>query len=148
MNNRHSRTSIFLIEMIISVLLFSLASAVCIKLFVNTHLKDQETHALTRAISESQSIVEIARSTADASLAVTNDAFCTYYPLGNISHTDASLRMNLFYDYDFVPCNAGVASFEADIDLHTQDSFCYIDVVITNVEKESIYEIHTQKYIH
>ena len=52
MNNGHSRTSIFLMEIIISVLLFSLASAVCVKLFVHTHMRNNDTHALTRAISE------------------------------------------------------------------------------------------------
>ena len=148
MNNGHSRTSIFLMEIIISVLLFSLASAVCVKLFVHTHIRNNDTHALTRAISEAQSVTEIIRSTADAELTETNDAFCTYYPLGDISHNGNSLTMNLFYDQDFLPCNAGLSKFKASVDLQVKDTFCYIDIEIQNDKNESIFSIHTQKYIH
>ena len=111
-------------------------------------MRNNDTHALTRAISEAQSVTEIIRSTADAELTETNDAFCTYYPLGDISHNGNSLTMNLFYDQDFLPCNAGLSKFKASVDLQVKDTFCYIDIEIQNDKNESIFSIHTQKYIH
>ena len=62
MNNNHSRTSIFLMELIIAFLCFSLTSAVCVQLFVETHLQDKETAGLNIAIVETQSAMEVMRS--------------------------------------------------------------------------------------
>ena len=40
---KHSRSSLFLMEMIIAILFFSLASAVCIQLFARSHLLSTQT---------------------------------------------------------------------------------------------------------
>ena len=62
MNNNHSRTSVFLIEFTISLLLFSLATAVCVQFFVRAHLKSKDSEYLTHAVIETQNVAEIFRS--------------------------------------------------------------------------------------
>ena len=53
---RHS--SLFLIELMISLLFFSLAAAVCIQFFIQAHLLSQQSANLNEAILISQSLAE------------------------------------------------------------------------------------------
>ena len=46
---RHNKTSLFLMELILSILLFSLCSAVCVQLFVSAYRTEQDAQALTWA---------------------------------------------------------------------------------------------------
>lgn len=54
-----SRSGLFLLELIISILFFSLASAVCIRLFVEAHVMDRNNRNLTRAVKLCENLAEI-----------------------------------------------------------------------------------------
>ncbi len=54
-----SRSSLFLIELTISILFFALASAACIQLFVKAHLLDQNTQELNQTVIWSQNLAEL-----------------------------------------------------------------------------------------
>ncbi|MBQ7841075.1 MAG: hypothetical protein IJ390_11425 [Lachnospiraceae bacterium] len=51
-----SRTSLFLMELMLSILLFSLCSAVCVKLFVGAWQTEKKAQALTKAALITDSI--------------------------------------------------------------------------------------------
>lgn len=53
---KSSRSSLFLMELIISILFFSIASAACIQLFVKAHLLDQKTQEQNQALIWSQNL--------------------------------------------------------------------------------------------
>lgn len=55
---RHSKSSLFLMELIIALLFFSLASTVCIRLFVKSHTLNQDTTNLSYAVTQSQNLAE------------------------------------------------------------------------------------------
>lgn len=55
---KHSRSSLFLMEMIIAILFFSLASAVCIQLFTRSHLLSTQTVNQNHAVIQAQSLAE------------------------------------------------------------------------------------------
>ena len=57
--NKNSRTSLFLMELIISILLFSITSAVCSQLFVQTHIIEKETKELSFAVHQTQNLAEV-----------------------------------------------------------------------------------------
>lgn len=54
-----SRSSLFLIELTISILFFALASAACIQLFVKAHLLDQNTQEINQTVVWSQNLAEL-----------------------------------------------------------------------------------------
>lgn len=54
-----SRSSLFLMEMIIAILFFSLASAVCIQLFVKSYTLRQDSVKLNQATMKAQSMAEL-----------------------------------------------------------------------------------------
>ena len=55
---KHSRSSLFLMELLISLLFFSLASAVCIRLFAKSHLISRDTINQNNAIVQAQHLAE------------------------------------------------------------------------------------------
>ena len=96
MNKAKSRTSLVLMELIITILFFSLASAVCVQLFVRAHLTSNETKKLNEAINITQSIAEVMNGTDGSLTSVQNhypnavgddDYFVIYYD-ENFKETD------------------------------------------------------------
>lgn len=56
---KSSRSSLFLMELIISILFFSLASAACIQLFVKAHLLNIKTREQNQTIVWTQNLAEL-----------------------------------------------------------------------------------------
>ena len=57
--NKHSyRTSLFLIELVLSIFFFIVATAVCMQLFVNTYLLNLQTQEINQALLWSQNLAE------------------------------------------------------------------------------------------
>lgn len=55
---KHSRSSLFLMELIMAILFFSLTSAVCIRLFVRAHTISQDTINQNNALAQAQNLAE------------------------------------------------------------------------------------------
>lgn len=56
---QNTRSSLFLIELILAILFFSLASAVCIQVFVKAHFMSQSAKELTLGSSYASSAAEV-----------------------------------------------------------------------------------------
>lgn len=66
MNQRRTRhSSMFLLELMIAILFFCLASAVCIRLFVKSHTISQETENLNMALNQVSMAAEVFQSGMD-----------------------------------------------------------------------------------
>ncbi|HIW21114.1 MAG TPA: hypothetical protein H9887_03735 [Candidatus Dorea intestinavium] len=61
-----NRANILLMEIIIALLFFSVASAVCIQIFVKAHLLGQDSKALNFATTQTSSMAELLRYSNDA----------------------------------------------------------------------------------
>ena len=60
MNNAlHSKTSLFLMELIISILFFSVSGAICIQLFVKAHTLSESSVELNNSVLWTQNISEV-----------------------------------------------------------------------------------------
>ncbi len=55
---KHSKSSLFLMELIIALLFFALASTVCIRLFVNAHTLSRQTVDINMALNYAQNMAE------------------------------------------------------------------------------------------
>lgn len=58
-NKASSRSGLFLMELIISILFFSLAGAVCVRLFVNSHIVSRDSVELNHALEWTQNVAEV-----------------------------------------------------------------------------------------
>jgi len=64
MNNKSKRhSSLFLIELMLSLVFFSLVAGICIQFFVHSHLLSQEAAHLNNAVVLSQNMAEEFRAT-------------------------------------------------------------------------------------
>ena len=91
------RSSLFLLELMIAILFFCLASAVCVQIFVKAHATSRETQELNTALEKVSGYTEL--FLADA---LTEDT-------------------EVFYDADWQECSKDEASYEIVIRV---ESFC------------------------
>lgn len=87
MKYTRSKSALFLIELIIAVLFFSIASAVCMQLFAHAHVLSERSAALDSAMLTLESCAEVyAANGADLESAsalvqgeATTSGFCAFY---------------------------------------------------------------------
>ena len=119
MNKRLSgRSGLFLLELIISILFFSLSSAVCIRLFVTAHTTDRENYALSESVKLCTNYAEI-------------------YTAGNRD------RVRKFYDLRFEECSETEALYQLSLtdavsDVEGGGSLRYATVSVRDLEKNEI----------
>ena len=92
-------SSLFLLELIFAILFFSVASAVCVQVFVKSHTLSTEAHDLTQASRRAEDVAELI--TASTSL---DD-------MKNLLE-DTYSDFTVFYDSDFVPCSQETAAWQ------------------------------------
>ncbi len=99
MNRTSSRTGLFLMELILAVLFFSLAGAVCIRLFVNSHLISQKSVELNHGVLWSQNVAE-SFFACEGELA----EMAAFFPEGELRIADdGSEVLTLCFDENFSP---------------------------------------------
>lgn len=94
---KKSKSGLFLMELIVIILFFSLASTVCIQLFVKSHLLGKETKELNHSVLQAQNIAEsFLGSSGEVSHLLTcfPEAFVSNNSLGEF-------EIYLMYDKDF-----------------------------------------------
>ena len=90
-----SRSGLFLLELIISILFFSVASAICIQLFVKAHLMDKDNQNLTTAVKLSENFAEI-YTAVDGDVA----ALSAFFPEANILTSSDYAAQSFRIDYN------------------------------------------------
>lgn len=71
---RHSRSGLFLIELMVCILFFSITAAICIRFFVKSHQMSQDARNLYQAQQEAASMAEVLEKDVDSL-----DNICVYY---------------------------------------------------------------------
>lgn len=105
---KHSRSSLFLMEMIIAILFFSLASAVCIQLFAKSHLLSTQTVNKNHAVIWAQNLAE-SYLASEGDLGTMHDLFTS-------SQQTEEDTMTLYFDSQWNLCSPGDSSgFSAEL---------------------------------
>ena len=141
MNN--TKSSLFLIELIITILFFSLAGAVCIQLFVKAHVIDQST------VNKNHAIL-IAQNLSEGFLGCNGDvtALSSLFSDSNTS-TDTS-QIILAYDSNWNPVTTGSFSYTATLSYTEDSSYHYADIIVVKTEPENsspLFHISVKKHI-
>lgn len=122
MNNNARKTGLFLMELIIAILFFSLAAAICIQLFVKSHMISEHSIALNHSILLAQNTAEIFYATNGdpekmASLLGCGESSDT----AAVADSDNASTLTLFYTDNFDrldPAQAASAVFQQTISLY------------------------------
>lgn len=152
MNNRFrkSGTSLFLMELMVAILFFSIASAVCMQLFARAHLIDLKTRNLNRAVAVSESILEGVRGCEDPMEGVR-----LLYPEASAEGTvsgksdTASAVMTIYFDPEWNAVQDESAPFVCNVTINRNGSLLNTIVQIRDVEKsKELYSLSTAKYLN
>lgn len=103
-------SSIFLLELILAIAFFSIASAVCVQIFVKSHLLSKSAQSLNFAVSESCNIAEILTTTSSSEQIPSR--LCSIYPN---TDTDSFPIITLYYTMDFASCDKWDANYQLTI---------------------------------
>lgn len=155
-NQQQSR--LFLLEITLAILFFSLASAVCLRCFAKSHILSTQAAELNQAVSQSENIAELLRSLPkndrkDAQKI--SNVLQLEYPFVNFSATDTATDMdtdidtdtdieidsaqkslgswNLYFDSDWTSCQKAQAVYKIQI-----QAFCEDSVIFFHLNAESV----------
>lgn len=125
------RSSLFLLELIIVILFFSLASAVCVRFFVKSHTISQDTTTLNMAVNQVSAYAELFLSDSDFAEELVNDAHSTVY-----------------YDGDWQTCSEDDAVFSLQITIAEDENFQNGTFSMNQMDSENqIYSVSVKKYV-
>lgn len=105
---KHSKSGLFLMELIIAILFFSLASAVCIQMFAKAHILSVQTVNHNNAVIQAQNLAEVFLS---------NDGDITQVAsfFDNGSFDADSSSVTLFFDETWKPTNEASCFYSASL---------------------------------
>lgn len=128
-SNHSSRSGLFLMELIISILFFALAGAVCIRLFVSSHLISRDSVTLNHAL-------EWCQNTAEIFYGCDGDADKMAQVLSTPCHssTDQWKHFILYFDKDFEPVISEEITDSLDL-----SKVCYMISVTVREENSLLY---------
>ena len=119
----HNRSSLFLMEMIIAILFFSLCAAICIQVFARAHTLNNESTNLIEASNLSHNIAEV----------YMNGTLKEHYPY------DA--QDNLYYDASWKKTND-----HSHFKVHLKISRNELKIGVFDADENNIYSLNIKKY--
>lgn len=138
MKQQHSRSSIFLMEIILDILLFSILLTICFQLFLKSDFLSAKSGKLEHAVLCCTSIAETFQSTADG-----KSALLESYP----DSTNLDNGLLIYFDDSFVECHMSAATYKAVIDLK-QGNPATIQISFYSLnDNEAIYTLSASNYV-
>ena len=133
------RSSLFLLELILAILLFILAATVCVQVFVKAHTIEAKSTELNQAIYASTSLAELFRSDEDLSATMQE-----LYPLA-MQQND---HYQIFYDQKWNLTSSSQAAYIVHLEITEGQSFLTgnISVKSSSDDLTDIYTLVLKKY--
>lgn len=119
MQQKASRSSLFLLELIIAIAFFSVASAFCVQFFVKSHQIEQQSYDLNHAVNAATSVAEQFRS------------------------TDMKPTV-LYYNKDWVICDSNEAIYSLEMDIESSNSLLNAQITV-KANNSILYELNVLK---
>ena len=144
---RHNNTSsLFLLELILAVLFFSVASALCIQIFTKAHLMSQDARDLNFAVNEVSSMAEqISAGTlhSDTAASSGDTASDPSTQMPDDSLQDAAA----YYDSSYASCEKADAVYVLTIHYEPEDTFLKAHISMDTVaDNRNIFTLDVTKH--
>lgn len=144
---RHNNTSsLFLLELILAVLFFSVASALCIQIFTKAHLMSQDARDLNFAVNEVSSMAEqISAGTLHSDTAASSDdtASDPSTQMPDDSLQDAAA----YYDSGYASCEKADAVYVLTVHYEPENTLLKAHISMDTVaDNRNIYTLDVTKH--
>ncbi len=117
----NSRTSLFLMELIIVILFFAIASAICLRLFVGAHLLSEKDKNLSHALVWSQNLSESFYGCRGRIFDIKELYEYAYISMKD-NDTDGSLVLFFNDSWEAVDNSLAIASYEAVLEVKKESA--------------------------
>lgn len=144
---RHNNiSSLFLLELILAVLFFSVASALCIQIFTKAHLMSQDARDLNFAVNEVSSMAEqISAGTLHSDTAASFDdtASDPSTQMPDDSLQDAAA----YYDSGYASCEKADAVYVLTVHYEPEDTLLKAHISMDTIaDNRNIYALNVTKH--
>ena len=152
---RHNNTSsLFLLELILAVLFFSVASALCIQIFTKAHLMSQDARDLNFAVNEVSSMAEqISAGTLHPATAASSDdttassGDTASNPFAQISN-DAWQDDTAYYDSSYASCEKADAVYVLTVHYEPEDTLLKAHISMDTIaDNRNIYTLDVTNHL-
>lgn len=149
--NRAKSSNLFLLELILAILFFSLASAVCVQFFVKSHILSRDAQRLNHAVNACSGIAEIVNTSGGTEDAV--NVITTLYPDSSVTASEEngdmpSVSVRVFYDEAFMPCAEADSFYVLQAVLWEQGKMLTAGMTIgEEANEEPIYDLTVKHYL-
>lgn len=144
---RHNNTSsLFLLELILAVLFFSVASALCIQIFTKAHLMSQDARDLNFAVNEVSSMAEqISADTLHPDTAASSDDTASD---PSTQMPDDSLQdATAYYNSSYASCEKADAVYVLTVHYEPEDTLLKAHISMDTVaDNRNIYTLDVTKH--
>jgi len=145
-----SKTGLFLMELIISILFFALAGTVCIQLFAKSHMLDGKTAAQNHAIVKCEDFCEIFYGVVDETPEA-SERLDKIAKLTGASKAEGNV-LKVYYDKEFNPCDEGSAVYYLeykDLGLDDSTGLYQADVKVFSLDQtgDEVYSLSVSKHV-
>lgn len=148
-------SSLFLLELIFSILFFAVASALCVRIFVRAHLLSQDARALNYGVAACSNVAELV--SASDSVSEASERILGLYPdAETVSSSENEMLLTAGLDRTLGLCAAEDAVYLLNIQLSLETSEAS-DASILSAEtsltqadassEEPIYQLRTVHYL-
>lgn len=153
--SRAQSSSLFLMELILAILFFSITSAVCVQFFVKSHLLSRESKALAQAVNECANIAEVFDASESIEDAVTMlkanfpdlSAETQADEAGSLSPAPERRALAvMYYDDAFSPCRKEDAVYTLTASLSEENTMQTAKIKVTDSDDSVVYELSTSHH--
>ncbi len=139
-SNKHS--SLFLMELIIAILMFSLCAAVCINIFIRAHSIKNNSYDLTMAVMHTSNMAEIFSNSSNF-----EELFEVQYDSLSIQNSDTtSYNGSVYFDSKWVECTQSDATYTASIEIHSEDNSQIGTFSVADSNEKVIYNLQSRQH--
>ena len=158
---RHNNTSsLFLLELILAVLFFSVASALCIQIFTKAHLMSQDARDLNFAVNEVSSMAEqisadtlhpdttaSSDDTAASSGATATSSGATAADPSTQMPDDSLQNAAAYYDSSYASCKKADAVYVLTVHYEPEDTLLKAHISMDTIaDNRNIYTLDVTKH--
>ncbi len=133
-----SKSGLFLMEMMISILFFSIAAGVCVQVFAKAHLISENAANLNMASGAASSAAEA------LSQGGTKEEFFDWFPYAQDA---GGGKVSVYYGKDWLPCGEADAVFYMEVTWTEQERMRCGDISVMDMQGEEIFALSVQNYV-
>lgn len=139
--NRARPSSLFLMEIIFSILFFALVSSACVQIFAKAHTMSQDARNLNFAVIECSSAAEMLAESESRTDAV--QLMSGYYSYAETENG----TITVFFDDSFAECTEKDGTYVLTCSLSESGQMLNADIAVDTASGDEIYSLKTGHYM-